>query len=98
MTALLDRVVHWPVAGLHSSVVYTASVGSLNVVPPTPPVANTSPVGSTVRLRCRRGADIEPVHFQAGAAASRSMTSAVLVVRDPPAYRTLPCSYMTAAP
>src|SRR5438093_650768 len=96
--ALLASVVHWPVWGLHSSAACTPVLRSLKAVPATPPVASTSPVGSTVRLWCRRAKAIEPVQLQTGLGELRSITSAVLVVRAPPAYRILPSSYITAEP
>src|SRR5919106_3731494 len=95
---LLATVVHCPVVGFQISAAWTAVPRSLDPVPAPPPVASTSPVGSIVRFRCRRANAIEPVQRQTGADRSRSITSAVLVVRPPPAYRILPSSYITAEP
>jgi hypothetical protein len=74
-----------PVAGFQISATWTARLGSSKLVPRVPLVTSTSPVGSIVALRWRRGYAIEPVHFQAGAASLRSMVSAVAVVQPPPA-------------
>jgi hypothetical protein len=42
-----------------------------------PPVTSTVPSGRIVALACRRPISMEPVGVQAGAAAARSMISAV---------------------
>ena len=66
VTALLARVVHAPVAGLHNSAACTAPTGLLKPLPLVPPVTRTSPVGSRVAFICRRANAIEAVYAHDG--------------------------------
>src|SRR2546428_5317212 len=66
ITELLAIRVHVPVAGLQSSAACTAPRGSLKPPALVPPVTRTSPVGSTVALRCRRGDAIGAGYIHSG--------------------------------
>src|SRR5215208_5375889 len=106
-------VVHWLVAGFHSSAALAARAGSMltNPCPRVPPVMSTWPSGRMVEVRWRRGTDIEPALCHVGLPDVRSIFSAVAVgspalgsgvfqPRDPPppAIRILPGSYIAPVP
>src|SRR6185436_6324956 len=97
---MLARVVHFPVAGSHSSAARTEPLALLKPGALEPPVASTVPSGNSVAFNWRRAKAMSPVGFHSRGLAFRSTTSAVAVggFSPPPTIRILPGSYITADP
>src|SRR2546428_13836330 len=99
ITELLAIRVHVPVAGLQSSAACTAPRGSLKPPALVPPVTRTSPVGSTVALRCRRGEGTGPGYIPSGFGWLRLLISAAFVGGGaPPPLRIFPRSGPSLGP